>query len=466
MQKICSKTVFFYILLLLALSYTVQSRSQTGVGLLEKVARNKELFRTNIDKAFHETEPLLKEAIRVKDDAALAALLENRCKYYYGKQLPDSLATEAKRLYAAASAIKDPYRLLMANIYLAEVYTINRLYDKAIVHLNENLAITEGADAADARLFFGRINTLTSFANLYNDKGEYGKAVRTIKGIIGNYELLKNPEDIRKYQYVNYSNLAGSYYHFNRDSAAFFARKSNGLQPRSGYEHIRTTNLLIMGKAAKEAGQYATALKYLQEAEKLSEKTGEKLNMEEIYTHLADLYSIQKMETERLLAENKLKDLKVEQLNSRNESLYKMLSEPPQKKKEVSLYVMLLFLMLIGIAAAVVLYYRKKNRLLVEPSIPTFDELIEMVRKDDPAYLPSFEKAYPDFSKKLLNIDPALSASEIEFCSLLRLNLSTKKIAQLKFIEIRTVQNKKYRIRKKLQIPAETDLYNWFACNA
>lgn len=45
------------------------------------------------------------------------------------------------------------------------------------------------------------------------------------------------------------------------------------------------------------------------------------------------------------------------------------------------------------------------------------------------------------------------------------LKLSTKKIAQLKSIEPRTVQNKKYKIRKKLDIPSDVDLYNWFETN-
>ncbi|MFC3157400.1 helix-turn-helix transcriptional regulator [Chryseobacterium arachidis] len=49
----------------------------------------------------------------------------------------------------------------------------------------------------------------------------------------------------------------------------------------------------------------------------------------------------------------------------------------------------------------------------------------------------------------------------MEFCALLKLKLTTKEIAKYTFIETRTVQNKKYRLRKKLEIPQSVDIYNW-----
>ena len=56
------------------------------------------------------------------------------------------------------------------------------------------------------------------------------------------------------------------------------------------------------------------------------------------------------------------------------------------------------------------------------------------IRKDDPGFMFAFEKLYPDFSDKLLQIDSNLTKSEIEFCALLKLNLSTKKIARNNFV--------------------------------
>lgn len=73
-----------------------------------------------------------------------------------------------------------------------------------------------------------------------------------------------------------------------------------------------------------------------------------------------------------------------------------------------------------------------------------------------------FDEMFPGFSKKLLEINPQIVQSEIEFCSLLKLKISTKDIARYKYITPKTVQNKKYLIRKKLNIPKEIDIYQWF----
>jgi len=69
--------------------------------------------------------------------------------------------------------------------------------------------------------------------------------------------------------------------------------------------------------------------------------------------------------------------------------------------------------------------------------------------------------AFPDFAASLSASHSDLQPSEREFCALLKLKLSTKEIAKFTFIETRTVQNKKYRLRKKLGIPQEVDIYQY-----
>jgi len=70
---------------------------------------------------------------------------------------------------------------------------------------------------------------------------------------------------------------------------------------------------------------------------------------------------------------------------------------------------------------------------------------------------------FPDFTPKLIKTNPNLNQSDIEFCALLKLKIPTSDIARYKFITIKSVQNKKYLIRKKLDIPKGVDIYNWFS---
>ncbi len=72
-----------------------------------------------------------------------------------------------------------------------------------------------------------------------------------------------------------------------------------------------------------------------------------------------------------------------------------------------------------------------------------------------------FDNVHSDFHSALKAKYPGLSANELKLSAYLRMNLSTKEIAQLMNISIRGVEISRYRLRKKLQIPTETNLFNF-----
>ena len=72
-----------------------------------------------------------------------------------------------------------------------------------------------------------------------------------------------------------------------------------------------------------------------------------------------------------------------------------------------------------------------------------------------------FDHVHSDFLSDLKNTFPNLSANELKLCAYLRMNLSTKEIAQLMNISVRGVEISRYRLRKKLQIPTEVNLFDF-----
>ncbi|MBC7889910.1 MAG: transcriptional regulator [Ferruginibacter sp.] len=72
-----------------------------------------------------------------------------------------------------------------------------------------------------------------------------------------------------------------------------------------------------------------------------------------------------------------------------------------------------------------------------------------------------FNKVHSDFLVELKEKHPALTPNELKLCAYLRMNLSTKEIAQLMNISVRGVEISRYRLRKKLQIPSETSLFDY-----
>ncbi|MEY8760173.1 helix-turn-helix transcriptional regulator [Chryseobacterium tongliaoense] len=90
------------------------------------------------------------------------------------------------------------------------------------------------------------------------------------------------------------------------------------------------------------------------------------------------------------------------------------------------------------------------------------DEIIALAKENSPRLLNKFRLVYPVFFDKLSAIQPNLKNSELIFCIYLKLNLSTKEIATYTYVTPKAVQNRKNRLRKKLYIPSEVDIYKWF----
>lgn len=101
------------------------------------------------------------------------------------------------------------------------------------------------------------------------------------------------------------------------------------------------------------------------------------------------------------------------------------------------------------------------NSLKDQISVPV-EDLCQLAMANDPVFYNKFLKAYPNFEKELLSINPNLTQTELNFCAYLMLGFQTKDIANYTFKSVKTIQNRKNSIRKKLSIPSEEDLYFWF----
>ncbi len=72
-----------------------------------------------------------------------------------------------------------------------------------------------------------------------------------------------------------------------------------------------------------------------------------------------------------------------------------------------------------------------------------------------------FDKVHSDFVNDLKEKHPTITSNELKLCAYLRMNLSTKEVAQLMNISVRGVEISRYRLRKKLAISSETNLFDY-----
>jgi len=76
-----------------------------------------------------------------------------------------------------------------------------------------------------------------------------------------------------------------------------------------------------------------------------------------------------------------------------------------------------------------------------------------------------FEEAFnnvdKDFMKKLKNLHPSITTNDLRLCAYLRLNLSSKEIAPLLNISHKSVEVRRYRLRKKMGLSHEQSLSSY-----
>lgn len=479
----------FLLFLFFAVNLSAHDRLEDD-AFRKKVLANQSLMHSDVEAAYKNVEIYLKEAKEKGDWKAELYLMANRCRYHYLKENPDELIKAAEMLTNRAKQFNDFRMQAIAVGYIADAYTLNELYDEALKKLEESLVILDKIPTENENVINTRANIYVSFANIHIIRGEYQQAKE--KTILVRKEYVRLPKSKnRDYLFfLNSSNLAAAYLGIDVDSAELYAQKSIQEKPQNLPENdnVMFRNYLVLAVVFKERKDFETSLQYLVDAEKQLLGSGHKTDMIDLYESFIEVYGLIGNDEKQNEYKSKLNEFNLEQAETKNQSLRHIIRKENEdrthsdnrKNKQiwilaVSSVIVLSLLILLGFK----LYQRKLyqkfdklsqeylNRQKIESpkeeiKLVIYNDLVEMIKNNDPSFMTNFEKVFPDFSDKLHQVESNLFNSEIEFCAFLKLNLSTKEIAQYKFIHPRTVQNKKYRIRKKLGIPETKDIYNWF----
>ena len=96
----------------------------------------------------------------------------------------------------------------------------------------------------------------------------------------------------------------------------------------------------------------------------------------------------------------------------------------------------------------------------IQPVIKIIDKNLNNTN-DWKLFQEAFNNADKDFLKKVKSIHTSLTPNDLRLCAYLRLNLSSKEIAPLLNISTRSVEVKRYRLRKKMNLPHESSLTNY-----
>ena len=95
-----------------------------------------------------------------------------------------------------------------------------------------------------------------------------------------------------------------------------------------------------------------------------------------------------------------------------------------------------------------------------------YQEIVKAIDKylsddDWDTFETNFDRAHQDFFNRLKIQFPDLTPGDIKLCAYLKMNLSSKEIAHLLNISIRSVEVHRYRIRKKLRLHSSDNLVEY-----
>ncbi len=226
-----------------------------------------------------------------------------------------------------------------------------------------------------------------------------------------------------------------------------------------------------------------SALASYNKAIKIGEALGYTAKTKELYSKVAEIYREKKDYAKQALFLQKSSNLEDSIQIKENKGLSEVkpllyankgdVTETPSQNRTLLYFLSAVALLIIVIGGRKLYFNKKKNKIQPlekvtsekDPVVKTnpYNHLISLALSNDSSFYLTFLEAFPDFGEKLLRINPLVKISDIEFCAYIKLNLETKQIAIMKKISVRAVEGKKYRIRKKIGISAEENMYIWFS---
>lgn len=360
------------------------------------------------------------------------------------------------------------------------VYASMNLYRQSIVYNKKAIALSSDV-TEDKYIKYMILSSYNDVIFLYKEMDKPDSAFYYCKEA---FSKTQNPGISARlaYFYANYKKRS--------DSAKYYLQLAKITTKR--YIEVDELSLLYrdLGNYYESQKQYDSAKLYYTHFFRIADQRKFPILLRDSYkllSHIAELQDDKKSMTFYLKKYAALSDsisriqkiqldIPIEQYINENKEQYK-------KKEVFSNYIILgITFSSISLLLLLVVIHRKKEKILKETVENKeekieeqetvtlhlknrigdgFNEVVLLAQKNRPEFLSRFLEVYPEFYQALLKIYPDINPETLRFCALLRLSFSSKEITNNNFITPRAIQLRKNRIRKKLNISSEEDIYEW-----
>lgn len=437
----------------------------------------------NASKALNYEQGIIKGLIMYSKSSYAAGQYDNAFKYI----------TQAEN---ASTKIKDPVLLFNIRTLKGECYESLGFYKEADQALNSAVPIAKSINNEEDRHYY--------LAIIYSNIGINRRHMGDIKArdywdnksYIEAEQLQKSTKYLWTYVIIvsNKGNLFTLHKQYDSaeaytNKAIFFADKCTDKYKYQKY-YVQWIACYHAGGFYYAKKDYANSAIYFKKAENAADQIKYAHGLKEAYAGLAKAYTALNQTKEALLYSEKSSKLGDSIAQADKAAIkvpleyivtndQKNLSESETRYHRILLSISIFVLIVIGS----IFFYRQRlkneistskekvNELLGKlemnedkrspAAIEELKRIVQLAVNNDPAFFVKHNEFDPDFSKKLLFLASNLTAIELEFCLYCKLGFETKEIARYTNISVRAVEGKKYRIRKKLNIPSNQDINIW-----
>ena len=288
-------------------------------------------------------------------------------------------------------------------------------------------------------IFFGKMLSSLNLGNLYRIQGKFNQAEIRLNQALELTQKLK----VKKQEAMTLERMSW----LARDKGDY--KSAFDLQSRYYLLNDSLVNENLKREASELKEKYETGKKENEILRLLEQKLYQQFYMVLMGVGLLGLIVLvqwwknkHRISREKFLASNQLLKVKEETLHLREKDLLEQIMEK-------------------------IVLQEHLDSLRDEVKDKNFEGLNQKVRtiqkKQNPwdLMVKKFQLLHPEFISRVTCDFPDLTKNDIEFCSLVRMNLSNKEIAQILRITVESVFTKKYRILKKLNLDKDKDLNSW-----
>lgn len=265
----------------------------------------------------------------------------------------------------------------------------------------------------------------------------------------------------------------------NYNEAEKYFLKFNQIADQYDYP-VRAYNYLRLGDMNLYKGEIAEALRNYEQSLEHNAGTDRKAELADIYARLSRAHTLAgntEQAHEYTMRELKLKNEILASMIQSSEMVVDSILKDREKEQQ-SFYRSKIFrIAVVSVLGLLLLYlfYLKAVRrnkktiqhlkmqdeiieVLEKSAYRDQLQLIELARSGSEDFWFEFQKSYPGFKEKILEINPKISTSELVVAAYIGLGFSTREIADFTFRAFKTVETTRYNLRKKLQIDPEINL--------